>query len=209
MQEFTIDLGPKEVFTLKNFSFNVQNTGSADLSVNSVHVSSNDITLLSTSVPFQIIQNSSYSPNGYLKILYQGDTTAKYHIDFNVSQTDETNVMQTDVLRYNLNYNGILESKFTEIFQTSQITYINNMLVLTIEFADSFLNQNFPNIIIKSIDDTDFNLLPKIYRLSDKILTYVFKDNFIINKIISSNITFFIIHESESLRIKNITYRSI
>ena len=85
MQYFTIDLGPKELFSLKNFTFEIQNNGSADLSVDTISPSSKDISLISTSLPFYIIQNKAYTVNGYLKVLYQGDISGNYYIDFGVS----------------------------------------------------------------------------------------------------------------------------
>lgn len=209
MQEFNIDLGIKEIFSLKNFSFDIYNNGSADLQVNSIIASSPDIILVAASIPIQIIQNTSFTPSGYLKILYQGDQTNVYYIDFHVSWTNELGVLQTDVHRYWLNYTGALTSTYTEIVETNKIFYINNMLVLSLEFSIDSTSTHIPNIVLKSIDNEPCYVFPKVYRVTDKIVSYIFKDNNLVNRVINNKIIFFITHNEKLLKIKNVSYRSI
>ena len=54
MIEFEIELGLKELYTLKNFSFDINNTGSADLNIIDVTTSSNNIQMGYIKTPFVI-----------------------------------------------------------------------------------------------------------------------------------------------------------
>jgi hypothetical protein len=209
MQEFNIDIGQMNLFTLKNFSFEIQNNGSADIQVDNINVSSNNISLLFTKTPFYILQNTSFTASGYLKIIHYGDSTRYDYIDLNVSWKDEVNVTHTDIQRYWLNYKGSLVSKYTEIISTDKIMYINNMLLLNMEFNEDFDDQDFPNIVLKSIDNENLYILPKIHRVSDRCISYIYRDNTLLNRIVNTNMIFNIIYKNKSLDIGKISYRSI
>jgi hypothetical protein len=52
MQEFNLDIGQMNLYTLKNFSFEILNSGSADMQVDSIKTSSDNISLIYTNTPF-------------------------------------------------------------------------------------------------------------------------------------------------------------
>jgi hypothetical protein len=64
MLEFNIDIGLKELWSLKNFSFDIINNGSADLQINDIIVSSNNIQIPYIATPFIIMQNVAYTLSG-------------------------------------------------------------------------------------------------------------------------------------------------
>jgi hypothetical protein len=83
------------------------------------------------------------------------------------------------------------------------------MLILNLEFNHIFIDQDYPNIVLVSIDNDNVYVLPKIHRMSDNILTYTFRDNNILNKVVNNNIIFNIIYTENKLDIGKISYRSI
>ncbi len=209
MQEFNVDLGTKEIYSLKNQSFDIANNGSADLSVDSINLSSDNIVMTFTKTPFQIIQNMTYSLSGYLKILTFEDSTAVDYIECDVSWLDEYGDTQTDVYRYYLNYVGSINHQYVQTFDIRNINYIKDMLVIRMDFNEAFPDQNYPNMIIKAIDSTPYHIFPKIYRMSATSIVYVYKDNDINNIIIDDKIQMNVIFNQPELDIHKISYRSI
>jgi hypothetical protein len=201
MQEYDVNLGIKELYTLKNFNFDIINQGSADLNVTDITTTSNiDINYIST--PFTIVQDTSFNMIGYVKIVNVGDSYREDHIDFNVSYNDGE-VIQTDVYRYYINYSSILYNTYTQVIELSNINYIKNMLILIID-SDN-IAENFSSIILLSIDDISLYLFPIVYNLSDKKIAYIFKDNSIKNKVVDNNIKIFLSNDTKKLELSKIS----
>jgi len=100
MNEFNINLGLKELYTLKNFSFDIINTGSADLQVDDITTSSENVQLSYIKTPFIIMIDTTYSIFGYLKILNNGISNNNDYIDFNVSYLTGDGTRVYDTYRY-------------------------------------------------------------------------------------------------------------
>lgn len=209
MQEYDIELGEKELYTLKNQSFNINNVGSADLQVDNIKLSSDNIDILYTTTPFYIIQNNSFNFSGYLKIINFNDSTRIDYIECDVSQTNELNEKIYDVYRYYLNYTGMLTKKYVQTFKINNINYIKDLLLITIEFNNELTDQNYPNMIIFSIDNIKRYIFPKIYRISKHQIVYVYNEKSIKNLIIDDHIQMNIIYNNNSLDTHKIAYRSI
>lgn len=209
MQEFNIDLGTKEIYSLKNQGFDIFNNGSADLQVDSIKLSSNNIIMTYTKTPFNIIMSKSYTLSGYLKIVLFGDSTGIDYIECDVSWLNEFGERQYDKHRYYLNYVGNVNNQYVQLFEIKNVNYIKDIFILKFEFNDIFVNQSYPNIIIKSIDDTDLFIFPKVYRMSDNKIVYVYKENSLANLIINDKIIMNVIFDSPTLDVYKISYRSI
>lgn len=143
---------------------------------------------------------------GDLKILNAGDSTGNDYIDYEVSWVDETSVTQTDTLRYYLNYDGIMQESFTQILKVTNISYIKNMICL---LFDTDITSAIPDILLRSIDDIDYNIFSRVYRISDDKFVFVFMDNTISNFVVDDNITFAIFSDSQNMEISKISYRTI
>lgn len=205
MQEQDVDLGIKELYTLKNFNFNIINQGNADLNITDITTTLNiDINYINT--PFTIVQDTSFNMIGYIKIINVGDSYRKDYIDFNVAYNDGE-VIQTDIYRYYINYSSILYNTYTQVIELSNINYIKNMLILTID-SDNVV-ENFSSIILLSIDDNMLYLFPIVYNISNKKIIYIFKDNSIKNKVIDNNIKIFLSNDTKNLELSKISQRSI
>jgi len=68
---------------------------------------------------------------------------------------------------------------------------------------------NYPNIILLGIDNIKYYIFPKIYKLSDKKLAYVYNDTLIKNTVIDDNISLFIVNVNQNIEIKQLSYRSL
>lgn len=207
MIEFNIDIGLKELQTFKNFTFDIVNNGSADLQVDEIIISSDNIQLPYIATPFIIIQNSTYPLSGYIKILNNGNSFHNDYIDFNISYTDEMNVIHTDVYRYQLNYNSVFYNSYTQLISINNIQYIKNMLILYFDYDSTSIT--FPNIILTKIDDSDYYIFPKLYKISDNKMMYVFIDNKLRGLIVNDNIKFFMNANEQYSELKRLSYRSI
>ena len=100
MVEFEIELGLKELYTLKNFSFDIINSGSADLNILDITTSSPNVQLTYIKTPFVIMLSTSYTINGYLKILNTGNSIKNDYIEFSVSYINEDSTIVYDTYRY-------------------------------------------------------------------------------------------------------------
>jgi len=85
MVNFDIDIGSRELYSLKNFNFDIINNGSADLQVDSIAASSINIELPYINTPFIVMQNTRYTIFGYIKIINRSISHHIDYIDFNVS----------------------------------------------------------------------------------------------------------------------------
>lgn len=200
-----INIGLKELYTLKNFSFDIHNSGTADLNILSVTYSDN-IKMSNVSTPFSIIKDTSYTVNGYIKIVNVNNSIGNDYIDYYVSYTDDEGD-HTDTYRYYINYNGVLYNTYTQVIEISNMNYIDNMFIILID-SDQTIDC-ITSIILLSIDDVNLYLFPLIYKLDDKKLIYVFKDNTLKNKVINDKIKILISSEKNTLEISNIKIRSI
>jgi hypothetical protein len=210
MLEFNINLESKEVYTLKNFSFDIHNNGSADLQIDDIRTSSNNVSTIYTKTPFIIPQNKFYTLSGYLKIINIGDSTGNDYIECDVSWTDEFGETVTDVYRYFLNYNGTINiGSYTSVFTISNVEYISNMLLLVIDLSENLEDQELPNIVLKSIDGNDVYIFPKIYRISANKVVYAFMENSITSLMVTDAIQFHLVYKENNLDINKISYRSI
>jgi hypothetical protein len=205
MENFDIDIGSRELYSLKNFSFDIINNGSADLQIDSITVSSTNVELPYINTPFIIMQNTTYTIFGYIKILNAAISNRVDYIDFNVSWLNEHTIRIYDVYRYYLNYEGILYPAFYNIININSITFIKNMLIIYID-NDSTIDPHL-NLILKSIDEFDYFIFPKKYKISDRKYCYMFNDNNITNKIIDNNIKFISTYNNKSIDINKISYR--
>jgi hypothetical protein len=201
MQEYNVNLGIKELYTLKSFNFDIINQGSTDLNVTDITTTPNiDIDYIST--PFTIVQDTSFNMTGYIKIINIGDSYKKDCIDFSVSYNDG-NVIQTDTYKYYINYSSVLYNTYTQVIELSNISYIKNKLILTID-TDNVI-ENFSSIILLSIDDNALYLFPIVYNLSDKKIVYIFEDNSIKNKVIDNNIKIFLSNDTKKMELSKIS----
>lgn len=207
MIEFNIELGLRELYNLSNFSFDIINTGSADLQIEDIIVSSENVQLSYIKTPFIIMLDTSFSLFGYLKILNNGNSYQMDYIDFLVSYLSEGNERVYDTHRYYLNYESQFYNIYTQFIKVTNITYINNMLVLYIDSDVPIINDF--KIILVSIDDLKYYVFPKKYKISDKKIIYIYSDNTIKNTVINSNITFFLTSDVNNLELKQLSYRSI
>lgn len=205
MENFDIDIGSRELYSLKNFSFDIINNGSADLQIDSITVSSTNVELPYINTPFIIMQNTTYTIFGYIKILNAAISNRVDYIDFNVSWINEHTIRIYDVYRYYLNYEGIVYPAFYNIININSITFIKNMLIIYID-NDSTIDPHL-NLILKSIDEFDYFIFPKKYKISDRKYCYMFNDNNITNKIIDNNIKFISIYNNNSIDVNKISYR--
>lgn len=205
MNEYSVELGIKELYTLKNFSFDIINQGSADLQVDDI-TSTENISLDYINTPFTIVKDTSYNMRGYIKIINIGDSINNDYIDLNVSYNDGNEIL-TDVYRYYINYSSILYNTYTQVIKLSNINYINNMLILIID-SDNAIS-NFSSIILLSVDNEILNIFPIVYNLSDNKIAYIFKDNAIKNKIIDNDIRIFISNNTNDLELSKFLQRSI
>jgi hypothetical protein len=98
MNEYNVELGIKELYTLKNFSFDIINQGTADLQIDEVTATDN-LKLEYVNTPFTIVKDTSYNMNGYIKVINIGDSVGKDYIDLNVSYNDGNEIIN-DVYRY-------------------------------------------------------------------------------------------------------------
>lgn len=209
MLEFNINLGTKEIYSLKNQSFDIHNNGSADLQIDSIRLSSSNVVMLYTKTPFLILQNKFYTLNGYLKIITFDDSTGVDYIECDVSQTDEQGDTQTDVYKYYLDYVGNINNQYVQTFSVNTVTYIKDIFYILIEFSEPFVDQNYPNIIIHTIDNTSKYIFPNVYRVSDRTIAYIYKDDAISNLIIEDHIQMNMIYNKTELDVHKISYRSI
>jgi len=85
MENFDIDIGSRELYSLKNFNFDIINSGSADLQVDSIVTSSINIELPYINTPFIVMKNTRYTIFGYIKIINRSLSNRLDYIDFNVS----------------------------------------------------------------------------------------------------------------------------
>jgi hypothetical protein len=207
MIEFNIDLGLRELYSLSNFSFDIINTGSADLQVEDINISSENIQLSYIKTPFIIMLDTAFSLFGYLKILNKGNSFQKDYIDFEVSYITEENEKIYDTYRYYLNYESQFYNIYTQYIKIKNINYINNMLLLYIDSDIAILNDL--KVILVSADNVQYYVFPKKYKISDKKVVYIYDDNIIKNTVINSDITFFITSDINNLEIKQLSYRSI
>ena len=205
MEEYSVELGIKELYTLKNFSFDIINQGSADLQVDDI-TSTDNIQLEYINTPFTIVKDTSQSVKGYIKVINIGDSINNDYIDLNVSYNDGENIL-TDVYRYYINYSSILYNTYTQVIELSNINYINNMLIIIID-SDNIIN-NFSSIILLSVDNESLNIFPIVYNLSDNKIAYIFKDDAIKNKIIDNDIKIFISNDTKNLELNKFLQRSI
>jgi len=205
MENFDIDIGSRELYSLKNFSFDIINNGSADLQIDSITVSSTNVELPYINTPFIIMQNTTYTIFGYIKILNAAISNRVDYIDFNVSWINEHTIRIYDVYRYYLNYEGIVYPAFYNIININSITFIKNMLIIYID-NDSTIDPHL-NLILKSIDEFDYFIFPKKYKISDRKYCYMFNDNNITNKIIDNNIKFISAYNNKSIDINKVSYR--
>ena len=205
MKLFYVDIGIKELYTLKNFSFDIVNSGSADITVLNVTTTEN-IKMDFISTPFSIIKDSVYNINGYIKIVNINEVTNVEYIDFYVSYNNGSEIIY-ETYRYYINYVGVIYNLYTQIIEVYNINYINNMLVLLFE-SDSNI-EAFNSIVIISIDNVNVYIYPQVYKLSNNKIIYTFKDNYLKNKVIDNSIKFFISNQSNSIEINKMLYRSI
>jgi hypothetical protein len=201
---FSVDIGVKELYTLKSFNFYINNIGSADLKVNSISISSN-LTVDFISTPFIIVKDSSYNFSGTIKIV-NFDATNLDFVDLFVSYNNGIEDV-SDIYRYYINYKTILYNTYTQVITVSNINYIDNMICLYIDSDD--LITNFSSIILLSIDDEVVNIFPNIYNISQNKIIYTFKDNVIKNRTVNDSIKFFISTSVKNIELKKLMYRSI
>lgn len=207
MLEFNIDIGLKELWSLKNFSFDIINNGSADLQINDIIVSSNNIQIPYIATPFIIMQNVAYTLSGQIKILNNGKSYKNDYIDFIVSYIDEHNIVNDDVYRYYLNYQSVFYNSYTQLLDINNINYIKNLLVLYFDY-DATIN-DIPKIILTKIDDKDYYIFPNLYKISNNKLLFIFNDNSIKSLIINNKINFFINSNKNLINLNKLSYRSI
>jgi len=197
MNEYSVELGIKELYTLKNFGFDIINQGTADLQIDDI-TSTDNLNIEYINTPFTIVKDTSYNLKGYIKIINIGNSINKDYIDLTVSYNDG-NDEYSDIYRYWINYSSILYNTYTQIIELKNISYINNMLILTID-SDNDIN-NFSSIILLSVDNELVYIFPTIYNLSNNKIAYIFKDNVIKNKIVDSDIKLFISNDINNLEL--------
>ncbi len=73
--------------------------------------------------------------------------------------------------------------------------------MIIIDFIDPFAEQSYPQMVISSIDGDKLYIFPKIYRISDNKLAYIYKDNRLISKLIDDNITMNLVYKTSTLDI--------
>lgn len=103
----------------------------------------------------------------------------------------------------------MLTKKYVQTFKINNINYIKDLLLITIEFNNELTDQNYPNMIIFSIDNIKRYIFPKIYRISKHQIVYVYNEKSIKNLIIDDHIQMNIIYNNNSLDTHKIAYRSI
>ena len=207
MEYFDVDIGLRELYSLKNFNFDIINNGSADIDINRISTSSENIEIPFINLPFTIMQNSTYSMYGYIKILNNDKSFHNDYIDLDISFKDENGYVNTDVYRYFINYEGTIYPSYTNIIEINNILYINN--ILSIQFSADVDIINWPTVVLKSIDNYDYYIFPEKYILSSNKIAYVFYDNLIMNKYITNNIKLLMISDFNYLNILTMTHRTI
>ncbi len=85
MQNFNVELGNKELYTAKNFSFDLVNIGSADLNIENITLSNKNIKMIFTKTPMTVLKNKSFTFVGYLNIVEFGDSTNVDYMDLDIS----------------------------------------------------------------------------------------------------------------------------
>jgi hypothetical protein len=81
------------------------------------------------------------------------------------------------------------------------------MLILYFDYDSTSIT--FPNIILTKIDDSDYYIFPKLYKISDNKMMYVFIDNKLRGLIVNDNIKFFMNANEQYSELKRLSYRSI
>jgi hypothetical protein len=81
--------------------------------------------------------------------------------------------------------------------------------MLSIEFNNELNDQNYPNIIIHSIDNNKTYVFPKIHKITKNKIVYLYKDKLINNLIIDDHLQMNLIYNNPELDVHKISYRSI
>lgn len=207
MENFDIDIGSRELYSLKNFNFDIINSGSADLQVDSIVTSSINIELPYINTPFIVMKNTRYTIFGYIKIINRSLSNRLDYIDFNVSQINEDTTTMYDIYRYYINYEGIVYPTFLNISTISNITYIKNMLILYID-SDNIIDDSI-NVILKSIDGFDYYIFPKKYKITDTKYCFIYTHNSITNKIVDIGIKLLTMYQSDAIELYRFCYRTM
>ena len=203
-----VNLGIKKVFTNSYLTFDVVNNGTTDLFVYDVTTSSNNIFLNYINLPITIPSSNNQTINGYLKILNMNDSTNNDYIDLFTYYINDSHNKVYETYRYYLNYNGIMDMLYTNIWTVSNIRNINNMLFVFVDFYD-LTSTEFPKLVLASIDNVDYQVLPKTYRISKNKVIYMFQDNNIIGRIVNNEIKFIMLSNSNKNNILSFAQRTI